>query len=272
MTLYLEGKTPLTRADVKDSAAEHLATIHGAKIPAERITTMGDFVANVYLPWVDAHARPSTAKGYRGYWEETYAYSLEEVNTILAHIPEPATTAFAVAAYVGLRSGEIEGLRWEDYRDGEIHVTRSRWNGHEEEPKTRKSRAPVPVIRQLAERLEMHRMRFGLPQTGPIFATSKGTPQNMNNLRRMILPMLKRSKNLPDWHGWHACRRGLGSNLYRLGVPDIVIQRILRHANVSTTTGYYIKTASDDVREAMVKYSDKLDTIRTSVEIEQQPM
>jgi hypothetical protein len=30
---------------------------------------------------------------------------------------------------------------------------------------------------------------------------------------------------------------GFGSNLYRLGVPDIVIQRILRHANVSTTSG-----------------------------------
>jgi integrase len=44
--------------------------------------------------------------------EETYAYSLEEVNAILAHIPEPAATAFAVAAYAGLRIGEIEGLRW----------------------------------------------------------------------------------------------------------------------------------------------------------------
>ncbi|PYV73672.1 MAG: hypothetical protein DMG97_10825 [Acidobacteria bacterium] len=85
--------------------------------------------------------------------EETYAYSLEEINAILSHIPEPATTAFAVAAYAGLRIGEIEGLRWEDYRKGEIHVSRSIWNGHEEDPKTRKSRAPVPVIRQLAERL-----------------------------------------------------------------------------------------------------------------------
>jgi hypothetical protein len=27
-------------------------------------------------------------------------------------------------------------------------------------------------------------------------------------------------------------------NLYRPGVPDMVILRILRHANVSTTTGY----------------------------------
>jgi len=51
----------------------------------------------------------------------------------------------------------------------------------------------------------------------------------------------------------HAARRGLGSNLYRLGVPDMVIQRILRHANVSTAATYYIKTAADDVRSAMAK-------------------
>jgi integrase len=60
-----------------------------------------------------------------------------------------------------------------------------------------------------------------------------------------------RDNSIPQWHGWHAARRGLGSNLYRLGVPDMVIQRILRHANVSTTATYYIKTAADDVRKAM---------------------
>jgi integrase len=33
----------------------------------------------------------------------------------------------------------------------------------------------------------------------------------------------------------------------------MVIQRILRHANASTTATYYIKTAADDVRNAMAK-------------------
>jgi integrase len=61
----------------------------------------------------------------------------------------------------------------------------------------------------------------------------------------------KRDNSMPEWHGWHAARRGLGSNLYRLGVPEMVIQRILRHANVSTTATYYIKTAADDVLKAM---------------------
>jgi len=68
----------------------------------------------------------------------------------------------------------------------------------------------------------------------------------------------KRDARIPEWHGWHAARRGLGSNLYRLAVPDMVIQRILRHANVSTTATYYIKTAALDVRGAMTKLENHI--------------
>jgi hypothetical protein len=35
---------------------------------------------------------------------------------------------------------------------------------------------------------------------------------------------------------------------------NAILQRILRHANVSTTATYYIKTAADDVRSAMAKW------------------
>lgn len=121
----------------------------------------------------------------------------------------------------------------------------------------------------------MHRLRAGNPQSGPIFRNSAKNPLNLNNLIvRVILPALnccevchvtemdhkpkdghkyKRDAGLPEWQGWHAARRGLESNLYHLGVPEMVIQRILRHANVSTTATYYIKTAAEDVRFAMAK-------------------
>ena len=44
----------------------------------------------------------------------------------------------------------------------------------------------------------------------------------------------------------------------------MVIQRILRHANVSTTATYYIKTAADDVRMAMAKLEQNVS--RTTVQ------
>jgi integrase len=211
--------------------------------------------------------------------QETYAYTLEEIQTILALLPEPAATAFAVAGYMGLRHGEIQGLLWENYRDGELYVSRSIWNGRVSDPKTRKGRAPVPVIRQLADRLEMHRLRSGNPTTGPIFTNGVRNPLSLGSVvNRIILPALnrcetcgkaesdhqktdhpyRRDTRIPEWHGWHAARRGLGSNLYRMGVPDMVIQRILRHANVSTTATYYIKTAADDVRNAMTRLENHI--------------
>jgi len=68
----------------------------------------------------------------------------------------------------------------------------------------------------------------------------------------------KQDEKLPKWHGWHAARRGLGTNLYRLGVPEKTIQAILRHANVSTTATYYIKTAAADAQAAMAKLETEL--------------
>ena len=62
-----------------------------------------------------------------------------------------------------------------------------------------------------------------------------------------------RDMSRPEWHGWQAARRGLGTNLHRLGVPEKTIQAILRHANVSTTNTYYIKSAAEDARAAMAK-------------------
>jgi integrase len=68
----------------------------------------------------------------------------------------------------------------------------------------------------------------------------------------------ERDARNPKWHGWHAARRGLGSNLYRLGVPDKVIQAILRHSNVNVTPEYYVKSASADVIAAMGKFEEEL--------------
>ena len=42
-----------------------------------------------------------------------------------------------------------------------------------------------------------------------------------------------------NWRDWHAFRRGLGTRLNE-SVDDSEIQQILRHANVATTTAYYI--------------------------------
>ena len=78
------------------------------------------------------------------------------------------------AAFTGLRKGEIRGLRWEDFDGLELRVKRSVWNSTENEPKTKRSKAPVPVVEQLAEALESHRQRMGKLVVGPIFQAGNG--------------------------------------------------------------------------------------------------
>jgi hypothetical protein len=69
----------------------------------------------------------------------------------------------------------------------------------------------------------------------------------------------QRNAWVPEWHGFHACRRGLASNLNRLGVDDSVIQRMLRQSQLSVSQSCYIKTADNDVRGAMQKIDENLD-------------
>src|SRR5580704_16431230 len=67
----------------------------------------------------------------------------------------------------------------------------------------------------------------------------------------VIRPALEAEK-IP-WYGGQAFRRGLATNLHRLGVSDKVIQQILRHANVTTTINIYVKMVTRDAEEAMKK-------------------
>jgi integrase len=97
------------------------------------------------------------------------------------------------------------------------------------DPKTAKSKAPVPVIPQLALKLEEHRKRCGGKKTDPIFANSVGHPLDLNACYQKDMKDLLKRAGI-SWHGWHGFRRGLTTNLNRLGVDDSVIQRILRHS------------------------------------------
>jgi hypothetical protein len=47
------------------------------------------------------------------------------------------------------------------------------------------------------------------------------------------------------WGCWHAFRRGLATNLHRLGVSDKTIRVILRHANISTTLNNYVNRSRE---------------------------
>ena len=77
--------------------------------------------------------------------------------------------------------------------------------------------------------------------------------------RRVIRPALE-AIGLP-WRGWHAFRRALASNLYALGAPDKVVQRVLRHSRPHVTKERYIKVFDRTVIEAAEKMQKRIEEL-----------
>lgn len=137
-------------------------------------------------------------------------------------------------------------------------ISQSFWRGHALEPKTRQSKAPVPVIAQLVRLLDSHRCLSGSPANGLMFVSPVGKPVNLDALAADVIVPLVTKAGL-QWHGWHAFRRGLATNLHQLGVSDKIIQRVLRHTNVVVTQNCYIKTADSQVSAAMQQFERSLE-------------
>lgn len=203
----------------------------------------------------------------------TYAYSWAEIKSMLSVLPEPARSIILTAAYTGLRQGEIRGLLWKDFTGQELRIQRSVWNGVVNRPKTPCSAAPIRVVPELRDALELHRLRLGILANPdlPIFQGGTAQPMNLANLaKRVIIPAIEKCKvcrksrdehktdghlfqldTTLRWHGWHAFRRGLATILHARGLADKEIQGILRHSNVAVTQGSYIKSLAETQATAL---------------------
>jgi integrase len=186
--------------------------------------------------------------------QETYAYSLDEIKEMLRVVPDRAAAVIAVAAYTGLRRGELAALQWGDYHEGMLHVRRAKWLNSIDEPKTPKSLAPVPVIQPLQDILEDWKIRMRIDHPVLPLWMFGSTPLNMDSFEDVEVKAFVKS----GWKGWHAFRRGLATNLKRIGAEDVVIQHILRHSNVGVTQRCYIKTSAADVQTTMKAFADQI--------------
>jgi integrase len=250
---FIDGIAAQRKAQGKSLSASTLKHLKwfsvGVFDHAKRVGAFPDQFENpffrVQIPKTDAKSQPTR-----------YA-TLDQVLDMIDTLPDTAATVIAVAAFAGLRKSEIQGLKWEDLREGELYISRSAWRTTKiEETKTAASNAPVPVISALAKHLENH--RNGFPAKGFIFTGEKlSRPLDLHNLaNRVIRPALKKA-GIP-WCGYHGFRRGLATNLHTLGVEDTVIQRILRHADVGVTRASYIKVEPKVRSAAMQRFQKSL--------------
>ncbi len=188
-------------------------------------------------PWHDVRILGKTkAPG------ETQHYTLEEVENIISALVEHVhcQLIMALAFFLGLRPGEIQALRWEDFDSESVHIRRAIARGVVGETKTKNSVASLPLIAPVLIPLKLWQHKSGNPTEGWVFPNRTGKPLDLKSLvQRVIVPALK-AKDI-EWKTLYAGRRGAGTILTQLTGDALAAQQILRHKNLAVTTGHYVK-------------------------------
>ena len=151
-----------------------------------------------------------------------------------------------VAAYTGLRQGELRALRWRDVGEDVITVSRALSAGVESGTKGGRVRH-VPLVPQAAEALErLHaRENFTAPEE-LVFCNWRGRALDPSAL----VTRFKRARDAAGLRPlrFHDLRHTYGSLLATGGVPVTEIQAAMGHADLQTTARYlHARQASEQV-------------------------
>jgi integrase len=211
-------------------------------------------------PWRDVVMPKSairTPKNPHYTWEEAKA-----VFQALEGHPD-CQLMIALACFLGLRPNEIVALRWEDLDGDWLHIRRGMVRGKLDVPKSQSSMNAVPLPLEIRRQLEDYRAGktegWMFPSTGILTAErivdpamkhlAGVAPVDLHNLiARVIRPVLA-AKGL-KWKPLKAGRTGTCTEVIeRTGRVELA-QRLLRHADQTTTLRFYNKGISD--REALL--------------------
>jgi integrase len=151
-----------------------------------------------------------------------------------------------VAAYTGLRQGELRALRWRDVGENVLTVSRALSAGVESGTKGGRVRH-VPLVPQAAAALDRLRERGDF--TAPdelVFCNWKGRALDESALRRRFMAARDAAALRPL--RFHDLRHTYGSLLAAAGLPVTDIQAAMGHADVQTTARYlHARQASEQV-------------------------
>lgn len=164
---------------------------------------------------------------------------------------------FLVAAFTGLRLGELSALRWADvdFAGSTVFVRRNYVHNEEKEPKSGKVRS-VPLIDQAAAALDrLSRRELFTGDDELVFCTARGTYLDGGDVRLRFYIALKRAglghKRDGDkpivFHDLRHTFGTLGAQIWPL--PEL--QAYMGHANVQTTMIYVHHVPKASAAEAL---------------------
>jgi integrase len=170
---------------------------------------------------------------------------------VAAGTTERWRAALGLAAYAGLRLGEIRALTWADLETDTLTVRQSMLpDGTTKQPKTEAGLRAVPVLPALRRRLVAWKLRS--PNTRPhdlIICTADGNPVQERNLRR-ALDNAKAAAGMDATDNrlsWHSLRHSFASMLATdLELPATTLARLTGHADAGFTLKVYARDGRDE--------------------------
>ncbi|MBB4919095.1 tyrosine-type recombinase/integrase [Streptosporangium saharense] len=178
---------------------------------------------------------------------------------------------YVLALCLGLRRGELLGLRWVDVDlDGaklEVIQTLQRVGGRLQfvRPKTNDSERTVPLPSICVEALREHRRRQfaersdhweDWEENSLVFPSRRGTPMEPDNLRRSW-GAIREAAGLGEMR-FHDLRHTCVTLLLNLGVPPQTVRDIVGHSDIEVTMTIYAHVSLDDKRHALGKLGETL--------------
>ncbi len=136
-------------------------------------------------PWRNIKALPMPRS-------DLQPFTLEEVRRILARVQEDFRPYFTVRFFTGMRTGEIDGLPWEnvDLNARVIHIHQSLVRGQVSKPKTSSSYRSIAMTQQVYDALMVQYQRTG-KKSPFVFCARNGQPLNHRNVtQRVWYPLL----------------------------------------------------------------------------------
>jgi integrase len=161
---------------------------------------------------------------------------------------------FQLAAYWGLRRGELVGLEWADtsLETRRVHILQAQPDDELDDTKTENSVRVIKIDEETAATLKAWRKRQtekrlewgeAWVDSGRVFTRENGEPLRPEHVSERFGTLATRAR-LPPVR-FHDLRHGAATMLLAAGVPMKVISEILGHATASFTSDVYASVAEE---------------------------
>jgi integrase len=185
----------------------------------------------------------------------------DEFVALLNQLLQPYKSMVLVAGCTGLRVSEVLGLRWQsvDFERLVMVVTEGYARSQSTKLKSECSQDELPLDPDVATILLEWQRLCPKSDGNWVFPSPRtNNPYDSGSLRAKVLQPAAQRAKIEGTIGWHSLRHSYRAWLDETGVPLGVQQKLMRHANISTTMNVYGGAFMDAKRKANTSVVQRL--------------